>query len=402
MKSAVQTNGVAKENSFTKALLIHYTEADSAVRLTVQQALCKWYNLFNQKENFKCTNGSLFSELSQDELLNSLQTDIELVPSVLMDEFISNTLIQDKGQYIRLVQALLINLSDNLYLKQDEFTTICHQIENSLLFIQNFFYQQFDADSRLTKFYLWQFAECCKLKFDYWHIKLNGSPLIDALQECLTVNFISPENSMTFRKTSYLKYLLQEIESATTVISEDYVRELFIYNNFNSTCFISHEIELVKTKLNKFQTNQEVISFLQAEQTRIIQLKIKSGSFYDNQQPSIKKQLSDWITEEIKQLEVKNRKAADKDLMIDPESKIQTSLSVAKLAVLIRLMVADKIIINKTVAPMLRTVTKLFTTLQKDEISFGSLETKYHAPDKTTLNTMKEMMQKWVGILGKL
>ena len=402
MKSAVKTNGVAKENRFTKALLIHYNEADSAVRLTVQQALCKWYNLFNQKENFRCTNGSLFSELSQDDLLNSLQTDVELVPSVLMDEFISNSLIQDKEQYIRLVQALLINLSDSLYMKQDEFTTVCSQIETTLQFIQNFFYQEFDADSRLTKFYLWQFAECCKLKFDYWHIKLNGSLLIDALQECLTANFVSPENSMTFRKTSYLKYLLQEIESATTVISEHYLKGLFIYNNFNSECFITYEIELIKTEVEKFPTNQDAISFLQTEQIRIAHLKIKPGMSFDNHQPSVKKQLADWINEEIKQLELKNRKATNKDLVIDPESKIQTSLSVAKLAVLIRSLVVDKIIINKSVAPMLRTVTKLFTTLQKDEISFGSLETKYHAPDKTTLNTMKEMMQKWVGILGKL
>lgn len=402
MKSAVKTNGVAKENSFTKALLIHYNEADSTVRLTVQQALCKWYNLFNQKENFRGTNGSLFSELSQDELLNSLQTDIELVPSILMDEFISNSLIQDKEQYIRLVQALLINLSDSLYIKQDEFTKVCSLIETTLQFIQNFFYQEFDADSRLTKFYLWQFAECCKLKFDYWHIKLNGSLLIDALQDCLTVNFTSPENSMTFRKTSYLKYLLQEIEAAATIMSENYVRELFMYNNFNSECYLNYEIELLKIELEKYPTNQEAISFLQYEQIRVAHLKIKPGMSFDNHQPSVKKQLADWINEEIKQLEIQNRKAANKDLLIDPESKVQTSLSVAKLAVLIRLLVVDKIIINKSVAPMLRTVTKLFTTLQKDEISFGSLETKYHAPDKTTLNTMKEMMQKWVGILGKL
>jgi hypothetical protein len=173
-------------------------------------------------------------------------------------------------------------------------------------------------------------------------------------------------------------------------------------NNFNPDCFINYEIELIQTAVRSFQTNQEAISFLHSEQGRSTKLKIKSGTFFDNQQPSIKKQLSDWVAEEIRQLELKNRKAADKDLVLDPESKVQTSLSVAKLAVLIRLMLVDKIIINKSVAPMLRTVTKLFTTLQKDEISFGSLETKYHAPDKTTLNTMKEMMRKWVGILGKL
>lgn len=402
MESAVKANGIANETGFTKSLLIQYNSGDSGTRLTVQQALCKWYILFNHGTNLMGTDDILFAQIPQENILSSLQTDIELIPSALMEEFISNSLIQDKDQYIRLVQALLTNLSDCLVSRVDQFGNVCNDIENVLQFIQNFFYHQFDLDSRLTKFCLQQFLGCSKLKLEYWQIKLNHSSLLDTLEECLADKFISLENNITYRKINYLKFLLQEIESATSVISENYVREVFIYNNFNSDCFINYEIELIQTEFRNIQTNQEAILFLQYEQGRIAKQKIKSGISFDNQQPSIKKQLSDWITEEIKQLELRNRKAADKDLLIDPESKVQTSLSVAKLAVLIRLMVVDKIIINKSVAPMLRTVTKLFTTLQKDEISFGSLETKYHAPDKTTLNNMKEILGKWVGILGKL
>lgn len=51
---------------------------------------------------------------------------------------------------------------------------------------------------------------------------------------------------------------------------------------------------------------------------------------------------------------------------------------------------------------MNRTICLETSTLQKDEISFGSLETKFHAPDKATLNTMKEMLGKWVNILIRL
>lgn len=402
MESAAKANGIAKEIGFTKSLLIQNNGSDSGTRITVQQALCKWYTLFNQGDDRKKNNDWIFPQIPQENLLDSLKTDIDLIPSVLMDEFISNLLIQDKGQYIRLVQALLINLSDCLIVKQDDFNTVCNLIENVLQFIENFFYQQFDADSRLTKFCFQQFSGSSKLKLEYWQIKLNHSPLLDTFQECLEDKFSSTGNTFTYRKIGYLKYLLGEIESATSVISENYIRGLFIYNNFNSDCFTNYEKELIQTEINKLQTNQEAILFLQSDHSRVAKLKMKSGISYDNQHPSVKKQLSDWITEEIKLLELKNRKAADKDLLIEPESKIQTSLSVAKLAVLVRLLVVDKIIINKSVAPMLRTVTKLFTTLQKDEISFGSLETKYHAPDKATLNTMKEMMQKWAGILGKL
>jgi hypothetical protein len=402
MESAVKANGIAKETGVNKPFLVKDKGIDADTRITVQQALCKWYTLFSQGVDSLKANGWLFPGISEGDLLSSLQTDIELVPSILMDEFISKLVIQDKEQYILLVQALLTNISNCLFLKENEFSSVCNQIENTIQFIQDFFYQQFDMDSRLTKFCLHQFCECSKLKLEYWQMKLNHSPLIEVLQECLADKFISPENNITYRKISYIKYMMLEVESASTVISENYIRDVFIYNNFNSECFISYEIELIKTTIAALQTNQEAILSLQAEQSRITQLKVKPGISYDNRQASLKKQLTDWINEEMKQLELKNRRATDKDLLIDTESKIQTSLSVAKLAVLIRLMAVDKIIINKSVAPMLRTVTKLFTTLQKDEISFGSMETKYHAPDKATLNAVKNMMLKWVNILGKL
>ena len=84
-----------------------------------------------------------------------------------------------------------------------------------------------------------------------------------------------------------------------------------------------------------------------------------SETVFENNKPHLKKQIADWITEEIKHIQQKSKRASDKDVIIDPELKIQTSLSVAKLAVLIRLLVVDKIIINRTVAPMLKTVSRL-------------------------------------------
>lgn len=402
MKSAVKTNGLPQKNEYTKSLLVHQNGLSFDLRLTVQKALGKWYDLLNQVRSIETGNNLLFTELPQQELIQSLQTDIDLIPSILMDEMIATYFTYDKGQYIKLVQAQLINLSDCLYQKEEPFNCLCPQIENVLQFLQNFFYQYFDMDSRLPKHSVQQFCECAKLKLNYWRIKLNHPPLIAVLEECLADKCISPEDSITYKKINYLKYLIKEIESATTVLTESYIREIFIYNNFNSACFVNYEIELIKVEIDKQQNYREIISLLQTEQSRVTQLRIKPIISFDANLPSVKKQLVDWITEEIKQAEVRNNKAADKDLMIGTESKIQTSLSVAKLAVLIRLMVVDKIIINKSVAPMLRTITKLFTTLQKDEISFGSMETKYHAPDKNTINMMKDMLQKWVRVVEKL
>lgn len=61
----------------------------------------------------------------------------------------------------------------------------------------------------------------------------------------------------------------------------------------------------------------------------------------------------------------------------------------AKLALLIRLMVIDKIITNRVVAQVLPIAIKTITTLQKENIAFGSLETKYHNPDRGTISAVK-------------
>lgn len=384
-----------------KSLLSQSSDILPQSRLTVQQALSKWYSLLKSGVELREFSGSLFGGMEKEAMLKSLQTDLEMIPGLLMDELINNTAISDKGQYIRLVQALLINLSDILP-ESEMHEQLCNEAETVLQFMQNFLYQYFDFDFKVSVSYLKHLQNSISLKLEYWKIKLFQSPIIDVLQECINEKFATPENHLTFRKVNYLKNIFRQIESSTSVINEVFIRELLINYNFNSTGFIDYENSLIKNKLNVENSIDENIALLKTEQFRIAQLKDRPGVSYELNQPTVKKQLTDWVIEKIRNEELTNLKRKDKDLHIDPESKIQTSLSVAKLAVLIRLLVADKIIINKSVAPMLRTIAKLFTTLQKDDISFGSMETKYHAPDKATLNIMKEMLQKWVVIVGKL
>lgn len=392
----VHSNGIAKAGIILQPLL--NTLTTEFQRPAVNEALYRWYNYFK----FGMTDLSqLFLGDEENEVLVSFKKDMEIFPSILMDEINSNQFHYERNNYIHLVQALLINISDLLFDKE-EVKNQNSLLENNIQFLQSFYYQYFNFDSPISKYGNRQFIDCYKLKIEYWKLKLPESTLLISFEECFTEKIDGDENRITYRKLGYLKNLLLQIETATTIISENYVRSLLFYYNFNSPCFIEYETEQIKEKIKACSTNPEMILLLQSDMLRIEDLKSKSSGSFETSQPSVKKQLLEWITNEIKRLELQDRKAADKDLLIDTESKIQTSLSVAKLAVLIRLMVADKIIINKTVAPMLRTVTKLFTTLQKDEISFGSLETKYHAPDKATLNNMKEMLVKWGNLMGRL
>lgn len=402
MKSAVKSNGTITSLVKYEPLIPKNNEPFAGPKLSVQQALAKWYAILNKREANPMQDDGIFPGLLEEDLSKSLTTDIELIPALLMEEFISSSITFDKEQYIKLVQALLINISNEVFGKISNDTTVCTSIENTLNFLQNFFYQYFDIYSRITKYRFFQFTNSSKLKLDYLQLTLDKSKLIGVFQQAISEQPASNDISITFHQLIYIQNFIQKMETGLTSLTESVLRDFLYYHNFNSDCFIEYEIELLKAEIQTISVNADKGSFLMDRLVFFSAIKTKAGTSFYSKQPSAKKQLIDWISTEIKQCELKDKTANGIDLQITTENKIQTTLSVAKLAVLIRLLVVDKIIVNPTIAPMLKTVSKLFTTLQKDEISFGSLETKYHAPDKATLNMMKEIMQKWVSILGKL
>jgi len=135
---------------------------------------------------------------------------------------------------------------------------------------------------------------------------------------------------------------------------------------------------------------------LKFEQKNINWLFTRLNCSFTVSMPSLKEQTIGWIEEEIIFLENENTLAKSIESKAQNENKIHISWFVVKLALLIKLIVIDKIIINRAVAPMLRIAAKIFTTLRKEDISFGSMETKYHAPDKNTINAVKDMLFKWI------
>ena len=135
--------------------------------------------------------------------------------------------------------------------------------------------------------------------------------------------------------------------------------------------FIIYKYEWLEELTTELPTNHEKIAALRFEQKKINQLPLKPNCCYNTNMPSLKEQINGWTDEEIKFLENVQLPEKVGNKLNENEDKIHTSLSVAKLAVVLRLLVFDKIIIIWTVAQMLRVAAKIFSTLQKDDISFG-------------------------------
>ena len=379
--------------------------------------LDKWNTIINGRLNPLNTNDDLSDAEAVQLVINESEEDQQTIRSMLIEDLIEKPNVMDKEQYVKVNQTLLIRILDKLFAYSQTrplnenilflYNTISQHLQTTLDFVEDFFNNYFDHNEKVPEPYISIAKENIKKQVKQLKHIVSKQESTDTFLTNLVLESIqhllgTKSIVITYSRLSYHKMLLNELLSQKVMQSTQCIKEALYYINYNEDNFITYEYEWLKELTKELPSNQEKIAALRFEQKKINQLPLKPNCCYNPNMPSLKDQINGWIDEEVKFLENVQfpEKVADK--LIKNEDKIHTTLSVAKLAVLLRLLVIDKIIINRTVAPMLRVAAKIFTTLQTDDISFGSLETKYHAPDKATINAVKDMLFKWINILNRL
>jgi hypothetical protein len=378
--------------------------------------LDKWNTIISGRLKPSNTNDDLLAAGAVQLVINESEDDQQTIRSMLIEDLIEKPNVMDKEQYVKVNQTLLIRILDKLFAYSQTkplnenmlllYNTISQHLQSTLDFIEDFFSNYFDRNEKVPEPYISLAKENIKKQIKHLKHIVSKQESTDIILNNLVLDSIQhlliDESIITYSRLSYHKMLLNELLSQKVIQSTQSIMEALYYLNYNEDNFIAYEYEWLKELTTELPTNQEKIAALRFEQKKINQLPLKPNCCYNPNMPSLKEQINGWIDEEVKFLENVQLPEKVADKLNENEDKIHTSLSVAKLAVLLRLLVIDKIIINRTVAPMLRVAAKIFTTLQKDDISFGSLETKYHAPDKATINAVKDLLFKWINILGKL
>lgn len=377
----------------------------------------KWNTLLKKKLHPLNIIANEFSVEAAQMVIEESENDQQTLKALLIGDFTEKINITDKEQYIKINQSFLIRILDCLYSYSNTiplneniarlYHSISQHLQSSLDFIEDFFSNYFNRNEKVPEFSLSVAKKDLKNQVQRLKITILKQENIDPS----LFNFISGSIAhilnnesikITYNQLSFHKYLLNELEKKPMALSSKVIIETLYYVNFNDDNFITYEYEWLNHLLENTTSNKEKIAVLRYEQKKINQLPVKLNNCFNPDMPSLKKQINRWIDEEVKYLENVELPQKNREQLNENEEKIHTTLSVAKLALLLRLLVVDKIIINRTVAPMLRVAAKIFTTLQKDDISFGSLETKYHSPDKATINSVRDMLFKWINILGRL
>jgi len=349
-------------------------------------------------------------------LIYKSEAEWEKTKALLIESVISRPKIKDKQQYIQLHHAMLIRLLNKLYAYsqnedvsdtiRDLYSKISQHLENALSFIEDYFSSYLDRNEKVPTIYLvLSIAELTR-QLNALQQTLRENDIDRTLIEILSNNFSSffgkQETGTSYNELIYQKALMNELLSDGIIASETTIRETLFYLNFNNDEYVAHLYQKFSALIEPLPTRKEKIAALRFEQKSINQLRTKLNCYFSDSMPSLKEQINQWIEEEIKFLDTEQSPEALYKTDVDGDSKIHTSLSVARLALLLRLMVIDKIITNRVVAPVLRIVVKMVTTLQTENIAFGSLETKYHNPDRGTISAVKDMLFRWINILSKL
>ena len=120
-----------------------------------------------------------------------------------------------------------------------------------------------------------------------------------------------------------------------------------LFLNFNSLQFFNYYIEQLSESSKKYETTQDLIEFFSMEMKLINQVVVKPGSVYKSELPSLCEQVGDWLAEEIYFLEKKQQLLQlplAPALKNDIGQKVHTSLPVAHLSLVIRLLLDANLI----------------------------------------------------------
>ncbi len=335
---------------------------------------------------------------------------------LFIQSIVGKIAVQDKRELTTITQSVITRLLDQLFIFEQKHTEDTEKVSIELIsehvkevfeFIKEYFSCYFDYTQKVPSYLLSYFKESLKTNAESLkQLAVNNGLEMEEIgvivSEVVEHSITGSSTINTYSQINYYRDLFHQFLSGDGTLTASFIRDTLYKYNYNSESFIVNEYERLNKACGQLHSIKEKIGLLSYELKKVNQFFSTPKSGFLQFVPSVKEQVGNWIIEEIRFLEKGTLPIEYANTLSESDNKIHTSLSVAKLAVIIRLLVVDKIIINRTIAPMLRIVTKTFSTLQKDDISIGSLETKYHAPDKATINAVKDMLFKWINILGKL
>lgn len=316
-----------------------------------------------------------------------------------------NSKERQRELYIQHHQVQLIRLADQLFQylaiknpksiyqtgKDDLITAIYKETfrctEDLLNYIEQYFTSYFDKEADVPRVYLLLNQRSLRSSIKTLRVKLAGlNENADFIDVLLTpMSAFCQKKRASYRELIYIKDVLRTL-TACEAIGE--VKDLLVSMNFNSCTLVSQWIGEMVNMLNSLPETKDRTAQLSKWQKDINQIPVKPNIALKPNCVSLRDQLSQWITEEIQYLETRQRllsvaPALKVSSSINDEEKLNFSVSVNVLAILVRAAHESKLILNKHGTTVFNTVSKFSSTLQTKNPGAKSMDKKSHDPERS-------------------
>jgi len=252
-------------------------------------------------------------------IIQQSKEEEDKVRTLFLEGILERPKVKDKQQYVKLNQTMLIRMLDKLYYYRQKknlnnkisqvYDAVSHHLESMLDFIEDFFGNYFNRNEKVPTAYLMASVKelCRQLEILKKTVLANDSS-VHAVGNILINNFnsfcIEKKTSATYNELIYQKDLMNQLLTDGTLVSENSIKEVLFYFNYNDDDYIAYLYEKLKTLAQSLHNKREKIAALRFEQKNCNQLPTRLNYSLSSGMPPLKEQVNHWIEEEIKFLEL--------------------------------------------------------------------------------------------------
>jgi hypothetical protein len=348
-----------------------------------------------------------FSTEVNREVLRIKSTFVSEVFSFQNERHLERYIQYHQQTLIRLMDETLRKTNNAQYLILARLQTLYKGLEELLFFIEQHFSKYFDQDSKAPTFYVSILRDDMQIFLKEISRRLFDlnveQQLADALLYAISRLCDEEDEQVTsYRSIIFVKQVHKELLNLLSSLQadsdvNDEIRNLMYYLNYNSNKTFSYHANHINKLLNAADTRHDMIESMSLILKRVNQAQVRPGIGYDIHAPTLKEQLTYYIIEEIEHLN-RIHNLGQTNTVSSPGSitsfKLQTEMSVAQIAYLIKILVETHIITNHNIAELLRFLSKFFVSKKTATISYDSLRSKYYNAEQGTRQSVKGMLLK--------
>lgn len=395
---------------------VHYKQLPSTTILHVKESIT-WESMsFAQAKYF------YYNDIFKAEV-NRIKEAIKLQVFNFSTE-------EDTVHYIHKLQQALINIcyrlckqlnikeQNDIYKPAVNFTDTdilfltFISLEDLLRFCEKNYFSYIDQNIRIpyksSLFKIYKIDE--KLEFVKEALLLANIPetLLRIIYEpFIKLNAALINERMSYKELIYLNTLLQafydEIIENNNTITEPQIHEILYQINYNAYDLQFYKTAFITNELQQIESLNDKIDYLYHRLKLVNQRRCRVHLAYDSSLASLKDQLTLWIEEEInyfnKKLAIHARQQPNNLFTETENTKIETSLTVAQLALFYKLQLDVGMIKNKVLNDVSKHLAESYQTTNAADISQSSIKKKFYNYDTSTIEVLKH---KVIEILNQL